>query len=47
MVPTAAGRKLIGPARQLLRDVRMVGQLQGESGGLAGRLDILAFPATA
>ena len=46
MVPTAAGRKLIGPARQLLRDVRMVGQLQGSSGGLAGRLDILAFPAT-
>lgn len=46
MVPTAAGRKLIGPARQLLRDVRMVGQLQGSSGALAGRLDILAFPAT-
>ncbi|GAB07935.1 LysR family transcriptional regulator [Gordonia amarae] len=46
MVPTAAGRRLIGPARQLLRDVRMVGQLQGSGGGLAGRLDILAFPAT-
>ena len=46
MVPTA-GPKLIGPARQLLRDVRMVGQLQGRAAGSPDALDILAFPAAA
>ena len=48
MVLSAAGRTMVGPARQILRDVGAVEGLLAESeGGLAGQLDILAFPATA
>ncbi|GAB92819.1 LysR family transcriptional regulator [Gordonia rhizosphera] len=48
MVLSAAGRTLVGPARQIVRDVGAVeGVLAAESNELTGRLDILAFPATA
>ncbi len=48
MVLSAAGRTMVGPARQILRDVGSVdGILAAESDELTGRLDILAFPATA
>ncbi|NGP04344.1 LysR family transcriptional regulator [Rhodococcus sp. 14C212] len=46
MVLTAAGRSLIGPSRQILRDVTAVEELLTTSdGAVAGRLDIMAFPA--
>jgi DNA-binding transcriptional LysR family regulator len=48
MVLSAAGRSMVGPSRQILRDVTAVEDLLATSdGALAGRLDILAFPALA
>ncbi|HEY5854028.1 MAG TPA: LysR family transcriptional regulator [Aldersonia sp.] len=48
MVLSAAGRTMVGPSRQILRDVGAVEDLLAASEGeLAGRLDILAFSATA
>lgn len=48
MVLSAAGRSLVGPSRQLLRDVTAVeDMLTAEPGELAGRLDIESFPALA
>lgn len=48
MVLSAAGRSLVGPSRQLLRDVTAVeDMLTVAPGELAGRLDIAAFPALA
>ncbi|MGV9712509.1 LysR family transcriptional regulator [Gordonia sp. NPDC003424] len=48
MVLSSAGRTMVGPARQMMRDVDAVGDLLSASEGeLTGRLDILAFPATA
>ncbi|WP_024793650.1 LysR family transcriptional regulator [Tomitella biformata] len=45
MVLSAAGRSLIGPSRQLLRDVTAVeDMLAADDGEVAGRLDIAAFP---
>lgn len=47
MVLSSAGRTMVGPARQILRDVSAVGDLLSASEGeLTGRLEILAFPAT-
>ncbi|EME55829.1 LysR family transcriptional regulator [Rhodococcus ruber BKS 20-38] len=46
MVLTAAGRSLVGPSRQILRDVTAVEELLTTSdGAVAGRLDIMAFPS--
>ena len=48
MVLSAAGRSLVGPSRQILRDVTAVEDLLATSdGALAGRLDVMAFPALA
>ncbi|MDV8002573.1 LysR family transcriptional regulator [Rhodococcus sp. IEGM 1408] len=48
MVLTAAGRSLIGPSRQILRDVSAVGELLAASPGeVTGRLDLMVFPALA
>ncbi|MBD0862157.1 LysR family transcriptional regulator [Gordonia sp. zg691] len=48
MVMSAAGRTMVGPARQIIRDVGAVDDLLTASEDeLTGRLDILAFPATA
>lgn len=48
MVLSSAGRTMVGPARQIMRDVGAVGDLMAASAGqVTGRLDILAFPATA
>ncbi|MFF0815626.1 LysR family transcriptional regulator [Rhodococcus sp. NPDC003318] len=49
MVLSAAGRSLVGPSRQVLRDVTAArDMLAGGAGGdLAGRLDVMAFPALA
>ncbi|ABG94094.1 transcriptional regulator, LysR family protein [Rhodococcus jostii RHA1] len=48
MVLSAAGRSMVGPSRQILRDVTAVEDLLATSdGALAGRLDIMAFPALA
>ncbi|RZL22093.1 MAG: LysR family transcriptional regulator [Rhodococcus sp. (in: high G+C Gram-positive bacteria)] len=46
MVLSAAGRSLVGPSRQVLRDVTAAeGQLTAADGAVVGRLDIMAFPA--
>ncbi|MGG7100548.1 LysR family transcriptional regulator [Rhodococcus sp. 24CO] len=46
MVLSAAGRSLVGPSRQVLRDVAAAeGQLTATDGAVVGRLDIMAFPA--
>ncbi|ATD70086.1 MULTISPECIES: LysR family transcriptional regulator [Gordonia] len=48
MVPSAAGRTMVGPARQIIRDVDAVGDLlAAEEDELTGHLDLLASPATA
>ncbi|MFC0452637.1 LysR family transcriptional regulator [Rhodococcus jostii] len=48
MVLSAAGRSMVGPSRQILRDVTAVEDLLATSdGALAGRLDIMTFPALA
>ncbi|MYR06682.1 LysR family transcriptional regulator [Gordonia sp. SID5947] len=48
MVLSAAGRTMVGPARQIVRDVDAVDGLLSESADeLTGRLDILAAPAMA
>lgn len=48
MVLSAAGRTMVGPSRQILRDVTAVEDLLSTSEGeLSGRLDIMAFPALA
>jgi DNA-binding transcriptional LysR family regulator len=48
MVLSAAGRSMVGPSRQILRDVTAVEDLLATSdGALADRLDIMAFPALA
>ncbi|MCQ4122186.1 LysR family transcriptional regulator [Rhodococcus tibetensis] len=48
MVLSAAGRSMVGPGRQILRDVTAVEDLLATSDGeLAGRLDVMAFPALA
>lgn len=48
MVLSAAGRTMVGPARQIVRDVDAVEDLLTTSADeLTGRLDILAFPAMA
>lgn len=48
MVLSAAGRTMVGPARQIVRDVDAVEDLLLTSTDeLTGRLDILAFPAMA
>lgn len=48
MALTAAGRSLIGPSRQLLRDLSAVGELlTASSGEVTGRLDLMVFPALA
>ena len=48
MVLSAAGRTMVGPARQIVRDVDAVEDLLTTAGDeLTGRLDVLAFPATA
>ena len=48
MVLTAAGRSLVGPSRQVLRDVVAARDtLTGGSAELTGRLDVMAFPALA
>ncbi|NMM89093.1 LysR family transcriptional regulator [Rhodococcus sp. SRB_17] len=46
MVLSAAGRSLVGPSRQVLRDVAAAEeQLTASDGAIVGRLDIMAFPA--
>ncbi|AWK74599.1 LysR family transcriptional regulator [Rhodococcus oxybenzonivorans] len=46
MVLSAAGRSMVGPSRQILRDVTAVEDLLATADGeLAGRLDVMAFPA--
>lgn len=46
MVLSAAGRALVGPSRQVLRDVAAAQeQLTASDGEIVGRLDIMAFPA--
>lgn len=46
MVLSAAGRSLVGPSRQVLRDVAAAAeQLTASDGAIVGRLDIMAFPA--
>ncbi|NLU84564.1 LysR family transcriptional regulator [Rhodococcus sp. HNM0569] len=48
MVLSAAGRTMVGPGRQILRDVTAVEDLLATAGGeLVGKLDIMAFPALA
>ena len=48
MVLSAAGRSLVGPSRQILRDVAAVEELLAASDEeVVGRLDIMAFPALA
>ncbi|MFD6894709.1 LysR family transcriptional regulator [Rhodococcus sp. NPDC060086] len=48
MVLTAAGRSLIGPSRQILRDVGGVEELlTSSSAEVTGRLDLMVFPALA
>ncbi|WAC54234.1 LysR family transcriptional regulator [Gordonia sp. SL306] len=48
MVLSAAGRTMVGPARQIVRDVGAVEDLLSASADeLTGRLDILAAPAMA
>lgn len=48
MVLSAAGRTMVGPARQIIRDVDAVGDLlAAEEDELTGHLDLLASPATA
>ena len=48
MVLTAAGRSLIGPSRQLLRDLSAVGELLTASPAeITGNLDLMVFPALA
>lgn len=48
MMLSAAGRAMLGPARQMVRDTAAArDQLAPHSGTLTGRLDILAFPAIA
>ncbi|GAB2662780.1 LysR substrate-binding domain-containing protein [Gordonia jinhuaensis] len=47
MVLSAAGRAMIGPARQILRDVAAAEDVRTVADGeLTGKLDILAFPPT-
>ncbi|MGC0366045.1 DNA-binding transcriptional LysR family regulator [Rhodococcus sp. 27YEA15] len=46
MVLSAAGRSLVGPSRQVLRDVAAAAeQLTASDGAVVGRLHIMAFPA--
>lgn len=46
MVLSSGGRTMVGPARQIIRDVGAVGDLlSAAEGELTGRLEILAFPA--
>ncbi|MEE4023523.1 LysR family transcriptional regulator [Gordonia sp. PKS22-38] len=48
MVLSAAGRTMVGPARQIVRDVTAVDDLLTVAGDeLTGRLDIVAVPAVA
>ena len=48
MVLTAAGRSLIGPSRQILRDLSAVGELLTASPDeVTGRLDLMVAPAMA
>ncbi|MEE2030543.1 LysR family transcriptional regulator [Rhodococcus chondri] len=48
MVLTAAGRSLIGPSRQILRDVSAVSELMSAATGeVTGSLDLMVFPALA
>ncbi|PQP21137.1 LysR family transcriptional regulator [Rhodococcus opacus] len=48
LVLTAAGRSLIGPSRQLLRDVHAVQELLAlPDDDVAGSLDLMVFPALA
>jgi len=49
MVLTAAGRSLIGPSRQILRDVDAVEELlaSADPGEITGSLDLMVFPALA
>ncbi|TCN45145.1 DNA-binding transcriptional LysR family regulator [Rhodococcus sp. SMB37] len=48
MVLTAAGHSLIGPSRQILRDVAGVEELlTSHSAEVTGRLDLMVFPALA
>jgi DNA-binding transcriptional LysR family regulator len=48
MVLSSAGRSMVGPARQIVRDVDAVGDLlAAPSDELTGRLDILAVPSVA
>lgn len=48
MVLSSAGRSMVGPARQIVRDVDAVGDLLSTtSDELTGRLDILAVPSVA
>ncbi|AZG45679.1 LysR family transcriptional regulator [Gordonia insulae] len=48
MVLSSAGRTMVGPARQIVRDVGVVEDLLAASEGeLTGRLEILTFPAIA
>ena len=48
MVLTAAGKALIGPSRQILRDVNAVEELLTVSTTeVTGRLDLMVFPALA
>lgn len=45
MVPSSAGRALVGPARQIVRDVAAVDDAVSAAGdALTGRVDILASP---
>jgi DNA-binding transcriptional LysR family regulator len=48
MVLTAAGKSLIGPSRQILRDVNAVEELLAASADeVAGSLDLMVFPGVA
>ncbi|MEV1133939.1 LysR family transcriptional regulator [Rhodococcus coprophilus] len=48
MVLTAAGKSLIGPSRQILRDVNAVEELLSDStDDVTGSLDLMVFPALA
>lgn len=48
MVLSSAGRTMVGPARQIVRDVDAIGDLLSASADeLTGRLDILAVPSVA
>ncbi|MGW0037802.1 LysR family transcriptional regulator [Gordonia sp. NPDC003376] len=45
MVPSSAGRALVGSSRQIMRDIAAVDDaLSAEGGELTGRVDILASP---